>query len=125
MSIASVGAKTSLIVQSLVDLRSQLDQLQQQLGTGKKSDTYAGMGIDRGLAVGLRNHMVALGGYDDAITNVNVRLNLAQTALGRIADVSSAVKAAALQTNAISSNGTTTSQSIAATEFSEVIGLLN
>jgi flagellar hook-associated protein 3 FlgL len=54
-----------------------------------------------------------------------VRLNLAQTALGRIADVGASVKSAALQTNAISSNGTTTSQSVAATELSEVIGLLN
>jgi flagellar hook-associated protein 3 FlgL len=125
MSVAGIGSKTSLIVQSLIDMRSQLDELQRQLGTGKKSDTYAGMGIDRGLAVGLRNQMFALDGYDDAITNVNVRLNLAQTALGRIADISASVKSAALQTNAIGSNGTTTSQAVATTELSEVLGLLN
>jgi flagellar hook-associated protein 3 FlgL len=125
MSVAGIGSKTSLIVQSLVDLRSRLDDLQRQMGTGQKSDTYAGVGVDRGLAVGLRSQMVALDGYDDAITNVNVRLNLAQTALGRVADISSAVKSAALQTNAISSNGTTTSQQVALTELSEVIGLLN
>ena len=35
-------------------MRRQLDDLQRQLGTGKKSDTYAGLGLDRGLAVGLR-----------------------------------------------------------------------
>ena len=30
-------------------MRTQLDDLQRQLGTGKKSDTYAGLGLDRGL----------------------------------------------------------------------------
>jgi len=50
MSVSSVSSQTSLIVQSLVDMRKQLDGLQQQIGTGKKSDTYAGMGLDRGLA---------------------------------------------------------------------------
>ena len=54
MSISSIGSQTSLIVQSLVDMRGQLDDLQRQLGTGKKSDTYAGMGLERGMAVGLR-----------------------------------------------------------------------
>jgi flagellin-like hook-associated protein FlgL len=125
MSVSGVGSQTSLVVQSLVGMRSQLDDLQQQLRTGKKSDTYSGMGLDRGLAVGLRNQLAGIGGYDDAITNVNVRLNLAQTALGRISDISGAVKSSALQTNAINSDGSTTSQSVASSEFSEILGLLN
>ena len=54
MSIAGVGSRTTQSVQSLVDMRAQLDDLQRQLGTGKKSTTYAGVGVDRGLAVGLR-----------------------------------------------------------------------
>ena len=63
MSITGVGSKSSLVVQSLVDMRRQLDDLQRQLGTGKMSDNYAGLGLDRGLAVGLRSHLAALGGY--------------------------------------------------------------
>src|SRR5258707_4406161 len=110
MSVSSVSSQTSLIVQSLVDMRKQLDGLQQQIGSGKKSDTYAGMGLDRGLAVGLRTQLAALGGYDGAITNVGVRINLAQTALGRISNIAHTVKAAAIQSPAINSNGTTTAQ---------------
>jgi hypothetical protein len=87
MSISIIGSQTSLIVQSLVDMRAQLDDLQRQLGTGKKSDTYAGLGLERGMAVGLRARLSALGGYDEAITNVGVRINLAQSALGRLTDV--------------------------------------
>ena len=62
-------------------MRSQLDDLQRQLGTGKKSDSYAGLGLDRGLTVGLRSQLSAISGYQDTITQVGVRLDLMQTAL--------------------------------------------
>src|SRR5712671_6143126 len=125
MSVSSVGSQTSLIVQSLVDMRQQLDGLQQQIGTGKKSDTYAGMGLDRGLAVGLRTQLAAIGGFDDAITNVGVRINLAQSSLSRISDIAHTVKDAAIQTPAIDSSGSTTAQSTASMELREILGLLN
>jgi flagellar hook-associated protein 3 FlgL len=125
MSISSIGSQTSLIVQSLVDMRGQLDDLQRQLGTGKKSDTYAGMGLERGMAVGLRARLSALGGYDDAITNVGVRINLAQSALGRLTDITHLVKSASAQSSGINSSGSTTAQSTAYSELSEMLGLLN
>ena len=59
MNVTGVGARSSLVVQSLGDMRTQLGDLQRQLGTGKKSTTYAGLGIDRGLAVGLRSRLSA------------------------------------------------------------------
>src|SRR4030088_1390829 len=125
MSVSSVSSQTSLIVQSLVDMRKQLDGLQQQIGTGKKSDTYAGMGLDRGLAVGLRTQLAAIGGFDDAISNVGVRINLAQTSLGRIADIAHTVKGAAIASPAIDASGVTTAQSTASMELREILGLLN
>ena len=125
MTISGIGTRSALGVQSLVDMRNQLDDLQRQLGTGQKSDTYAGVGLDRGLAVGLRTRLSALGGYDDAITNVGVRINLAQSALGRIADIGHDVKGAALQTPNIDSSGTTIAQITACADLGEVLGLLN
>src|SRR5258708_10388591 len=117
MSVSGVGSQSSLLVQSLVDMRQQLDGLQQQLGTGKKSDTYAGMGLDRGLAVGLRTQLAATAGYDNAITNVGVRIDLAQSALGRVSAISHTIKAAALQTPAIDSSAATTAPSTAYMEL--------
>ena len=61
MNVTGVGVRSSLVVQSLGDMRTQLGDLQRQLGTGKKSTTYAGLGIDRGLAVGLRSRLSAIG----------------------------------------------------------------
>lgn len=126
MSISGISSQTSLVVQSLVDMRRQLDDLQRQLGTGKKSDNYAGMGIDRGFAVGLRAHVASLGGYDDAISNVGVRITLAQTALTRISDIGHQIKTDAFQSQAaITSDGHTANQQAAYNGLDELLGLLN
>ena len=82
-------------MQSLGDMRAQLDDLQRQLGTGKKSTTYAGLGTDRGLMVGLRSQLSAMTGYADTITNVGMRISLQQNALTGIAKMASSVKGAA------------------------------
>ena len=125
MSIFGIGTNTSLSVASLVRMRQQLDDLQRQLGTGKRADTYAGVGLDRGLVVGLRNRLATLEGFDSTITNVNVRIDLAQSALGRLSDIRRAVKASAFTTTNIESSGTTIAQSTAYSSLSEMLGLLN
>src|SRR5712691_4204328 len=126
MSVSGVGSTTTLTVQALVDMRARLDDLQRQLGTGKKAETYAGVGLDRGLAVGLRAQLSAIGGFGDTITNVGVRLDLAQTALGRIADIGHSVKSATqLTPYQLDSGGQTTGQKTAYSELDEMLGLLN
>jgi flagellin-like hook-associated protein FlgL len=125
MSISGIGSRSSIGIQALLDMRQQLDDLQRQLGTGKKSDTYAGIGIDRGLLVGLRNRLSALDGYESTITNVNVRIDLAQSALGRIGDIGRALKSTAFQSSTVETNGTTLAQTTAYSNLGEILGLLN
>ena len=74
--ISGIGTRSALGVQSLVDMRRQLDDLQRQLGTGKKSETHAGVGLDRGLLMGLRNRVSSLEGYESTIGNVDVRMGM-------------------------------------------------
>src|ERR1700742_12662 len=95
MTVTGVGVTSSLIVQSLGDMRSTLADLQRQIGTGKKSTTYAGLGIDRGLAVGLRAKLAAITGYSNSITQVGVRVTLQQTALSQSDSLRGTVKSAA------------------------------
>ena len=83
MSISAVGASVGLTIQSLVGMRKQLDDLQRQLGTGKKSVDYAGVGVDRGVAVGLRSRMSAMDGYGSTITGVGVRRSDASVVVRR------------------------------------------
>lgn len=125
MNIGGIGTRSALSVQTLVEMRRQLDDLQRRLGTGKKSDTYAGLGLDRGLAVGLRSRLSALEAFQSSITHVDVRLNLAQTSLSRLNDVGRTVKSAAFQSSIIDSNGSTIPQSTAYASLNEMLGLLN
>jgi flagellin-like hook-associated protein FlgL len=123
MSIGSVGTRSLLLTQSLVDMRSQLGDLQRQLATGKRADDYAGIGIQRGLTVGLRSHLSAIAAYSDTITSVGVRLDLAQTALTRISDIGRETKAVAAQMT--STDGRATAQVTANSALGEILGLLN
>jgi len=125
MGIASIGSRSSLTVQSLVGMRQELDELQRQLATGKKSDTYEGLGVDRGFTVGLRAQASALKAFGDTITNVGFRLNVAQSALGRIGDISDQVRSATVMGANVESNGSTIAQSTAYSELGELLSLLN
>jgi flagellar hook-associated protein 3 FlgL len=126
MSVTGIGTNTSLLIQSLADTRARLDDLQRQLGSGRKADTYAGLGLDRGLTVGLRAQLSALTAYDDTITNVGVRLDLAQSALGSIGNFAGVVKGAMRTPFAgFDAGGQTTTQRTALAQLDQMLGLLN
>jgi flagellar hook-associated protein 3 FlgL len=122
MSIG-VGTRSLLLTQSLVGMRAQLGDLQRQLATGKRSDTYAGIGIDRGLTVGLRSHLSGLAAYGDTITSAKVRLELTQTALTRVASIGRETKAVAAEMTTV--DGRSTAQASAVSSLGEILGLLN
>jgi flagellin-like hook-associated protein FlgL len=123
MSIGGVATRSLLLTQSLVGMRTQLADLQRQLATGKRADDYAGIGIERGLTVGLRSHLSAIDSYNDTITTVGVRLDLAQSVLGRISDIGREVKSVVNQTT--SADGRYTAQVTANSSLGELLGLLN
>jgi flagellin-like hook-associated protein FlgL len=123
MSVTAVGSGSTRLIQSLLSMRSKLDDLQRQLGTGMRADSYAGLGVDRGLTVGLRSHLSAVGGYADTITNVNVRLELAQSSLTRIGEIGREIGGVLNQ--ATSAEGRATAQAGALNAVGEILGLLN
>lgn len=126
MSISGIGTRSSFSAQALVDMRQQLDDLQRQLGTGKKTTTYAGLGADRGLALSLRSRLSDVESYGSSITNVDLRLTLAQDSLSRMGEVSSRIKASLVQSNSIS--GTTAykgTQELSLAGLDELVQLLN
>src|SRR5947207_4655622 len=125
MTVTGVGMGSSLVVQMLGDMRSRLDDLQRQLGTGQKSTTYAGLGIDRGLSVGLRNQLSAMTGYADTVTNVGVRISLQQNALSGITGMANSVKGAAQTQFAIDASGQSAAQRTASGQLDQILSLLN
>ena len=126
MNVTGVGVTSSLVVQSLGDMRSTLADLQRQLGTGKKSTTYAGLGIDRGLAVGLRAKLAAITGYSNSISQVGVRTSVQQTALSQIVSLSSTVKSATFsQKFDLDGSGQTSTQRSAMAQLDHILAALN
>lgn len=126
MAISSIGGKPATAIQQLVDLRKTLDDLQRQLSTGKKSATYAGLGFDRGVTVGLRAQLSAITGFDATADQVQTRVNIAQTSLGRISDISNSVKTAMMQgTYGSGAVGASTAQTTAQFSLDETLNLLN
>jgi flagellar hook-associated protein 3 FlgL len=126
MSITGVGSASALMVQGIVDLRTRLDDLQRQLGTGKRADTYAGLGLDRGMAVGLRARLSAVSSFGDTVNTVNVRLDLSQTALTSIDSIARDIKSATQQSAYdLDSTGQSTAQRNAHYAFDDLLGLLN
>lgn len=126
MGISGIGMTSSLAIQSAVEMRSMIDDLQRQFGTGKKSITYAGLGLGRGLTVGLRSQLSAIGGYQQNVTQVGVRLSLMQAVLEQYVSVTRAGKNTVVQSNFDLQGGTQTqSQRDARSQLDQAITLLN
>lgn len=126
MSISGIGSKTSLNIQALVDMRAQLDDLQRQLGTGRKSNTYAGLGLDRGLTVGLRSQLSAITSYNSSINTLSVRMQLAQTTLTQIDSSVRTVKSSMLSSRFVTNqSGQTNDQTTALGQVDQILGILN
>ena len=124
MTISAAGSTASILTQRLVNMRSQFDDLQRQLSTGQKSDTYAGLGLDRGLTVSLNAQSAQIGSYNTTIDNVMTRINVAQNALTAIDKVSSGLGSALSQGTDSPTNGNTT-QISAQSWLQQLVGLLN
>lgn len=126
MSVSAVGGQSAIAIKQLVAMRAQFDDLQRQLSTGQKSANYAGLGLDRGVTVSLNAQLSALSGYDNTISNVSTRISLMNTALGRMTDIGSAVKAAMVQANTTgTSSGSDVAKQTASSSLDEILGLLN
>src|SRR3954464_2537863 len=97
MIISGISGASAQSLQSIIDMRSQLDDLQRQLGSGQKATSYAGLGLDRNLAIGLRSQLSAISGFQQSITQGGVRLDLMQTALTQFSSVSQLAKSTIIQ----------------------------
>jgi hypothetical protein len=126
MTISGVSANLSPVIQSVLDIRTQLDDLQRQIGTNEKSDTFSGLGAQSGMAIGLSAQLSAISGFTDAMTTIGTRISIGQTDLTQLASVASSVKAASLSPNFdLDQTGQTTVQKTTQNELDQMLSLLN
>lgn len=126
MSISSINYSSSILGSQIRNINQQLTDLSTQLSTGKLSQNYSGMGTNEGFAIAGRAQLSNIAAYTDTITNVNVSINLANTALQSLTKIRSTVQTGAANTaQDLNVNGQTIAQNTAAAQFGSMIGVLN
>ena len=126
MAINSVGFNSSILGQSVLNLKNQLATLQSQLTTGTKSTTYAGMGVNEGFAIAARAQLASISAFSDTMSNINTNIGIANTALQSMVDIGTTVlNSANGSSQALNSTGQSIAQQTATSQLSSMVGILN
>lgn len=127
ISASNVGGYFAAVrSDQLVSLRTQLDDLQRQLSTGKKSETYGGLGLDRRISLDAHGKVSNLDGWLKGIEQANLRIKFANQTLEGFnkltQDAKSDVRVASYLPT---STGKTTGQILVEDRFRQAIDQLN
>ena len=114
------------INRSIADSRKVLSELQQQLASGKKVNTYSDLGPQSAQILSLRSELSQIKGFTDTIALLDIRLDVGLLSLGRIRELASESKSGALAVGfELNATGQTIFQQEAGLRFDETIALLN
>src|SRR6266850_1260591 len=126
MAINSVSYGPTFLNQSMLNLNNQLTILQSQLTTGKKSTSYAGMGVNERFAIAARSQLADISAFTDTIGNINTTINIANTALQGMVDIGTTVENSANSSSQnLNSAGQTIAQQTATSQLASMLGILN
>jgi flagellin-like hook-associated protein FlgL len=125
MQISSY-AQSVTMRNSINQMQTQLADLQKQLTTGLKTDSYAGLGDARSLVLALTNQVSQSNSYLDTIQLTQLRMKSSLDALNNMNNIASELKTGSLQGTFSLTSGTQTDLQITAgMRLSEVVDLLN
>jgi flagellin-like hook-associated protein FlgL len=75
-----------------VGMRRELDDLQRQLATGQRSETFGGLGLERRSSLDVRGRLSALDGYLSTIKDAQFRVGLMTDGLSRLEAMAATTK---------------------------------
>jgi hypothetical protein len=126
MAINSIGYGTSILNQSVLNIKNQLTLLQSQITTGLKSTSYAGMGANEGFAIAARSQLANISAFTDTMSNINTNIGIANTALQSMVDIGTTVlNSANSSMQTLNSAGQSIGQQTAASHLASMLGILN
>jgi flagellar hook-associated protein 3 FlgL len=110
----------------MTELRATLVDLQRQLGTGEKSESYGGLGVARRVSLDANARLTRIKGYTDVIANADMRIKMMNQSLQGLSDIIGDARSAALA-DAYEPNvaGRTVAQTAADDQIKMAIDLLN
>ncbi len=126
-SITGASLTTNMAARTISQMRDQLSVLQRQLGTGKVSDTYGGLGLGSGLVLNLRAQLSNTGVFASNSANVETRVKLMNMSLERIRNMREETRAdlTAPFDFSLVQDGQTAAQRSALGRLGEMLSLLN
>lgn len=111
---------------SIAETRKALEDLQLQLATGKKVQTYGDLGLQRSQVLSTRAELTQIKGFTSTISILDIRLDVMLQSLDRIRELASESKSGALEAGFdVLSTGKTAFQTEVAARFDETVALLN
>jgi flagellar hook-associated protein 3 FlgL len=126
MAINGVSFGNSILNQSVVNIQNQLTSLQSQITTGKKSTTYAGLGVNEGFAIAARSQLTEISAFSDTATSINTNIGVANTGLQSLVNIGTTIQNSANSSSqALNSAGQTIAQQTATSQLSTALGILN
>lgn len=126
-SITGTSLSTTMAARTISQMRDQLSVLQRQLGTGKASDTYGGLGLGSGLVLNLRAQLSNTSVFQSNSINVETRVKLMNMSLERIRNIREETRADLTSPfdYALVQDGQTAAQRSALGRLGEMLSLLN
>ncbi|MCV9936029.1 flagellin [Boseaceae bacterium BT-24-1] len=128
MTITATGTGAYRLAKpnQFVASRNDLDDLQRQLVTKKRSETFADLGMDRGTSLDLNNKLSTLEGYLTGIQRADVNLKLMTTSVENFTKLVNEMKSDARPGSYVpSSTGRSAPQVLAEEKFKQVLDMLN
>jgi flagellar hook-associated protein 3 FlgL len=126
-SISGTSLSTTMAARTISQMRDQLAELQRQLGSGKKSDTYGGLGLGSGVVLNLRAQLSNTGVFQSNSINVETRVKLMNVSLERIRNIREETRADLISPfdYSLVQDGQTAAQRSASGRLGEMLSLLN
>ena len=125
MALSPLSATVG-VNRSITESRDLLSELQGQLASGKKVQSYGDLDIERAQILSFRAEISQIKAYGDTISQTNIRLDVLQQTLERIREIGAEAKSEALDIGfELQAGGQTMYQQLAAAQFDEVVALMN
>lgn len=120
------GYSSTMLMTSLSRNSAQMEELTIQISTGKKAQTYGGLGGESSKALDLRSEISTYQGFQSTIAQAKLQISMMNTALERIVDIGSEVSGSATSTEYnINDSNQSVGQMTTTAWVKEVLGLLD
>lgn len=120
------GFQSASLVQVLQNKNAQMEELTVQLGTGRSSQTYGGLGAQAGRSLDLRSQIADIDGYRSTITQAKLQISMMNNALQRMTKIGTEISGSASATEYnITAQNRSVGQMTSETYVKEMLGLLD